>query len=71
MSVKDEDDLDFDPAFPNTINYTQYPGLSKREWFAGLAMQGMLAYGPESDASYLARNSILYADALIKELERG
>lgn len=52
------------------------PGLTKREWLAGLAMQGLLAsiedfrkgamYHPE-DVSEL---SVQYADALLAELAK-
>ena len=57
-------------------------GLTKREHFAGLAMQGMLSskyvgdFGNEiNDDSYdhthgLANNAIRYADALLKELDK-
>ena len=46
-------------------------GLTKREHFAGLAMQGLLAhYGSSADQSpeILA---IYYADELLKELENS
>ena len=35
------------PAFPcpDTENYDGEAGMSLRDWFAGLAMQGMLASG--------------------------
>ena len=58
----------------------EYMGLTKREHFAGLAMQGMLAskfvgdFGTEiNDDSYtmsmgLANNAVRYADALLEEL---
>ena len=48
-------------------------GLTKREFFAGLAMQGLLAcYDLDADAGIpnkIINASIWYADALIKELE--
>lgn len=43
-------------------------GLTKREYFAGLAMQGMVSRGP-----YLPKEmveAIKYADALLLELEK-
>ncbi|WP_407498834.1 hypothetical protein [Elizabethkingia anophelis] len=48
------------------------PGLSKREYFAGLAMQGILA--SDNSGAWLkpqdvAGKSIQYADELLKQLE--
>lgn len=48
-------------------------GLSKREYFAAMAMQGILAGLPESaayDVTEGARTAVLHADALLYELER-
>tara|TARA_R110000764_G_scaffold22255_1_gene55664 strand:+ start:43 stop:216 length:174 start_codon:yes stop_codon:yes gene_type:complete len=45
-------------------------GLTKREHFAGLAMQGLLAhYGSSDDQSYEIL-AVYYADELLKELEQ-
>lgn len=46
-----------------------HAGLTKREHFAALAMQGILA---KSDApmSYAARDAVMFADELLSELER-
>lgn len=62
-------------AFPG--NYT--PGITMREYFAGLAMQGMLA-NPERHthnadgetwaADALGEASVRYADALLLALEQ-
>jgi hypothetical protein len=43
-------------------------GLTKREYFAGLAMQGLAA----SDSTYenIAHDSVKMADALLKELDK-
>lgn len=58
-------------------------GLTKREWFAGMAMQGLLADAsrvtcePESEAdksaifSGLAEYSLRAADALLAELAKA
>lgn len=80
-----------DSAFPiqmpvddrgNPQGATVY-GLTKREYFAGLAMQGMCAYEGIQEQEYdsrentfttyrrLARKSTLAADALIEALEKG
>lgn len=50
--------------------------LTKREWFAGMAMQGIFAgrnwphKGMISDCIGYARNAVELADALIEELEK-
>lgn len=40
-------------------------GLSKREWFAGLAMQGLLTAGYDGD---VAREAVQHADELLRQL---
>jgi hypothetical protein len=48
-----------------------YGGLTKREHFAGLAMQGLLASGPhDCDEHGVAHDAVLNADALLAALER-
>lgn len=51
----------------------KHKGLTKREYFAGLAMQGLLS-GPHADADCgiegLAHDAALAADELLKALER-
>lgn len=44
-------------------------GLTKREYFAGLAMQGMAS----SDLTYedIAHDAVKMADALLKELDKS
>lgn len=46
------------------------PGMTLREWYAGLALQGLLA-SPDRAASIkgYARDAVAFADALIAELE--
>lgn len=50
------------------------PGLTKREWFAGLAFQGLLAHGkPVSINGHQTSHdkaAVILADALIIELEK-
>lgn len=71
-----------EPAFPSVITERDQfgklhylngdgPGLTKREYFAGLAMQGMLA-NPDKDYDppYLARDCRVIADALLAELAK-
>lgn len=49
-------------------------GLTKREYFAGLAMQGSMASITETfggDAVNTAKRAVEYADALIQELNNS
>ena len=52
----------------------KFIGLTKREYFAGLAMQGLLAsmrgFAATTDfVSHLNNTAIKYADELLKQLE--
>lgn len=47
---------------------TDYKGLTKREYFAGLAMQGLLAKGSTLDSADLVELATKHADNLLKEL---
>lgn len=58
---------------PPVIQECISAGLTKREYFAGLAMQGLLAAdakynGKTNDRESLAVDAIAFADALIAEL---
>ena len=56
------------PAYPIEAEKTYYLGLTKRELFAAMAMQGMLAYGENTyDPCVYAAS---YADRLIAELNK-
>jgi hypothetical protein len=65
-------------AFACVDSQKQYlqEGLTKREYFAGLAMQGILASNTEGlaigriDIKGYAEMSIMAADALLAELEK-
>jgi hypothetical protein len=62
-------------AFPLACNYgagdeVTY-GLNKREYFAAMAMQGLLADGAVDMAPALASLSVKYADALLAELAKS
>lgn len=64
-----------EPAFPLvelvSPDRDVYYGLTKREYFAGLAMQGMLAKGVDTVLiKPVAIDAVRYADALLAELER-
>jgi hypothetical protein len=64
------------PAFPISQEETYsleegvniYYGLTKREYFAAKAMQGLLSWGQDLQG-YTAKKAVTYADELIKALE--
>ena len=64
------------PAMPHKIVFGKgYPedydntGLTKREHFAGLAMQGLLSHNGNKDADVCASFALEFAHALLKALE--
>ena len=62
-------------AYPTPIGaYVTDSGMTKREIFAAMAMQGLLASLTKDDAdlspSVLARCAVCNADALLVELEK-
>ena len=62
----------FGKGYPENYDNT---GLTKREHFAGLAMQGMISspigkLKDVLDGAALAVNAVAQADALLKELEK-
>jgi len=72
-----------EPAFPTTeivissvgTEHTQYiPGLTKREYFAAMAMQGILSTRKDglrfSDIENLSEDAVLFADALLNGLNK-
>lgn len=66
-----------EPAFPRTAadpewgNGTEsFEGLTKREYFAGVAMQAALAYGGEDRHQKTAADCVQFADALLAELSK-
>ena len=75
------------PAFPSPVPhdvggsgaYVASGGMSLRQWYAGLAVQGLIARiaddyeGSTPDDPHLkaiAKHAVAYADALLKELEK-
>lgn len=64
------------PAFPFVFDDTAtrsrqvYTGMSIRDWFAGMAMQGMVASdiecGPEQ-VPIIVKSAYVMADAMLKE----
>lgn len=69
-------------AFPKRADGAPQTGLTKREYFAGLAMQGIMASLTEMQArggstlhhagldEILAREAVSIADAVLKELDK-
>lgn len=62
------------PAFPSDNKYRQFcTGLTKREWFAGMALQGMMSCALDTKHSQKANAMVCFemADAMLKESEKG
>ena len=64
------------PAYPvpsDGVSFGTHPGMSLRDHFAGLAMQGKLACGLWSHLApeQMASTAYQIADAMIAERERG
>ena len=58
-----------DLAYPIVWSGEYYPGLTKRELFAAMAMQGLMARpGMRLSLDHLAMDAVCQADALIAEL---
>ena len=65
----DNKDLPINPCRIDNIGFgeLQYTGLTKREYFAAIALNGTLADG-DGDYNSNAKYAVEWADALIKEL---
>jgi hypothetical protein len=59
--------IDGGPAFPPNPNDAE--GMSLRDWFAGMAMQGLLA-NCGADSEQIAKKAYEYADAMLVERNR-
>lgn len=57
-----------DNAFPATEDSTT--GLSKREYFAGRALQGIISKPHQLEVEEVAAIAVKYADALISALNK-
>lgn len=68
-------DMPASPIFNQHGHSSQYKGLTKREHFAGLAMQSLLKTVPIFENSMspaeIAGDACVYADALLAELDKG
>ena len=61
-------------AFTGIVNEACQPGLTKREYFASLAMQGILSGLPrplEAHRKTVSEKAIQLADELLKQLENN
>ena len=63
------------PIYPVDIHLIRSPeNLSKREYFAAMAMQGLLGAGALTNLSYthsVSQLAVMHADALIENLGKG
>jgi hypothetical protein len=77
MSTTQQHIDDGGTAFPHTTvnnmgGFVLQPGMSLRDWFAGQALQGMIAnvstspVSTKSGCGYLAKNAYQFADAVIE-----
>lgn len=55
-------------AFPSTINGAYNAGLTKREFIAALALQGILACPDKGSLEEAAQAAVMCADALLEKL---
>lgn len=62
-----------EPAFPNhkELSLNIYEGLTKREYAAILAMQGLLANQGHFSTDGICKESIQLADHLLTQLSQG
>jgi len=63
-------DIDMAISSPKSYGLPTGLGLTKREYFAGLAMQALVSTEITGKASAFAEDSILMADALLAELDK-
>ena len=71
MSEAAKGSMKYTPAFPQDLRDKngvgiRYFGMSMRQWYAGLAMQGLVARIGPHDADLIAHDSMILADAMIK-----
>ena len=62
-----------EPAFPFFNDENLYQGITKREYFAAMAMQGMLANASYDTCSFakIAKDSFSVTDAMLAESEKS
>jgi len=61
-----------DTVYPVTLDVHKEEGITKREYFAAMAMQGLISARAYDlcDIEYTAIDAVNMADALIKELNK-
>lgn len=60
--------VDGGPAFPRSGNWSKdYDGMSLRDWYAGMALQGYLSGIGWMDENKVAKWSYAQADAMLVE----
>jgi hypothetical protein len=59
-------------SYPMRNNYINYTGLTKREYFASMALQGIIANkdGLDIKIERIVESAVDTADALIEELNK-
>jgi hypothetical protein len=58
------------PAFPSTHPHGREEGMYLRDWFAGMAMQGIVASDTErspEQVPIIVKSAYVMADAMLKE----
>jgi hypothetical protein len=53
------------PAFPTRYHEDMH-GMTLRDWFAGQALQGLLASTKTSDGLAIAKDAYILADAMLR-----
>lgn len=74
IPIPEPEDWIFDRVLnQNKLAFSLKEGITKREYFAGLAMQGWISCqepGYSGDADNVAEKAIEYADTLLRKLDR-
>lgn len=53
-----------------SVHGPRYTGMALREYYAGLALQGLIAFQGDMSPGRIVEVSVQYADELIKELNK-
>jgi len=69
-------------AFPSVVGMNRFPGMTMRQWYAGMALQGIISNSKELDACFdldedlkeavpigyeVVRRAFGFADVMIEE----
>jgi len=55
------------PAFPHSRLGSDADGMTLLDWFAGMAMQGLLASTKTNDALVIAKDAYIIANAMLAQ----